>query len=179
MRNNTEAAMLAKDLVRQYGTHDPFRLCEYMDIYVLMSDFKYQKGVFRVINNFPFIFINENLSLETQRMICAHELGHAMLHKDLANQMGGLIETELFAVTNSCEVEANQFAAALLIEDGELLDLLHEGYDLLSCAREMSIHMGLLSVRLKDLAEINKDLRPSVHMDTRFLGSIGENAGSY
>ena len=49
-----------------------------------------------------------------QLITCAHELGHALFHSRL-NIL--FLEKKTFAVTNKFELEANYFAASLLIDD--------------------------------------------------------------
>lgn len=62
------------------------------------------------------IFINTSESLPRQRFTLAHEIGHAYLHKENAGA-GTIVDfrAELDAPSSPKEVEANQFAAALLM----------------------------------------------------------------
>ena len=84
-----KASILPGRLARKYKSTDPFEIAEALDIEVLeRSDFKRQKGAFKVILNNSFIFINANLSDEMKRLVCAHELGHALLHRSLGNSLG-------------------------------------------------------------------------------------------
>lgn len=62
-----------------------------------------------------------------QRVLCAHELGHAVLHGKLA-AMRGSRELELFDRTVPAEYEANLFPAELL--DFKFRILKHKGYHL-------------------------------------------------
>ena len=107
----------AAKLIRKYRTRDPFELAQAMHISVLIQDtFKRQKGAFKLVMNVPFIFINGNLSKTAQTLICAHELGHALLHR----RLGALMEFELCDMTTLCELEANIFAAELLLDEREI-----------------------------------------------------------
>ena len=95
-----KASILPGRLARKYKSNDPFEIAEALDIEVLeRSDFKRQKGAFKVILNNSFIFINANLSDEMKRLVCAHELGHALLHRSLGKSETGLMEFELFDIT--------------------------------------------------------------------------------
>lgn len=81
---NKQASALPRRLIRKFKCNDPFELAEALDIDVMeRADFKRQKGAFKVILNDSFIFINANLSDEMKRLVCAHELGHALLHRSL------------------------------------------------------------------------------------------------
>ena len=111
---DARAFSIARKLIRKFKTRDPFAIARELGIEVLLrNDFKRQKGVFKVIANNAFIFINANLSEEMQRLVCAHELGHALLHRSLGLQ-AGLVEFEVFNITTQCEYDANVFAATLL-----------------------------------------------------------------
>ena len=58
----------------------------------------------------PCICINSNFDKRSQQIFCAHELGHAILHKDACNHFDG------DSLSNSNEYEANLFAIALLFD---------------------------------------------------------------
>ncbi len=52
-----------------------------------------------------------------KRVICAHELGHALLHDGMAiNRFNGTSDS----LQDQCEYEANLFAVALLVDDKSL-----------------------------------------------------------
>ncbi len=53
-------------------------------------------------------------------MVCAHELGHDMLHRELS--VGGIRENTLFLSSDKTEREANLFAACVLISDKTLIE---------------------------------------------------------
>lgn len=134
---DARAFSIARKLIRKFKTRDPFAIARELGIEVLLrNDFKRQKGVFKVIANNAFIFINANLSEEMQALVCAHELGHALLHRSLGLQ-AGLVEFEVFNITTQCEYDANVFAAALLLDDQELLETARDGYDVVQTARIM------------------------------------------
>ena len=113
-----QASILPRRLIRRYHTNDPFEIAAALDITVMeRSDFQRQKGAFKVVLHNSFIFINATMSNEMKRIVCAHELGHALLHRSLGKTQECLMEFELFNITNSTEYEANLFAANLLLDD--------------------------------------------------------------
>ena len=76
---------VGSDLVRRYGTRDPFEIAKALGIEVLFCDnFGTLKGMYRVIKRNRFIFINQDLSEKMQRIVCAHEIGHDQLHRHFA-----------------------------------------------------------------------------------------------
>ena len=72
-------------LKSKYKTSDPFSICRELGIDVReRADFKTLKGFYCVMNRGRFIVINENLNEHDKRIVCAHELGHDRLHRDIA-----------------------------------------------------------------------------------------------
>ena len=107
-------------LVKKFGTRDPFKIAEGLGIKVMfVDDLKNLKGVYRVIKRNRWIFINSNLPERMQRIVCAHELGHMFLHK---NSNALFMDTRTHFVKTKYENEANTFAAELLIPDSVILD---------------------------------------------------------
>lgn len=97
-----QASTLPRRLIRRYRSSGPFELADALNITVLeRGDFKRQKGAFKVILNNSFIFINANMSDEMKRLVCAHELGHSLLHRLLGKIQSGLMEFELFNITDT------------------------------------------------------------------------------
>ena len=73
------------------------------------------KGIYKKVVTNKFIVINENLDEFCQKVVLAHELGHAVLHH--SKEIQALKDYDLFPrFSNQIEVEANTFAAELLID---------------------------------------------------------------
>ena len=171
------ALALPRQLIRRYRTRDPFMLADALDVTVMFREnFRRQKGAFSIVAGRSFIFINANLSDALQRLICAHELGHVLLHRQLARSGGPLIEFELLDLASRCEYEANVFAAALLLDDDELVEHLQAGEDLQAIARSMGVHVDLLLLRLQTMELPAGAPLPRIP-SRRFLGSISDDAG--
>lgn len=169
---------LPKRLIRKYKTRDPFEIAEELGIEIMMcSDFKRQKGAFSVIARNCFIFINSNLSEEMQRIVCAHELGHALLHRKLAVNAGGLLEFELFDINDQCEYDANAFAATLLLDDDELMEMVREGNDVVYIAKTLGTNVNLILLKLNEMRKQGYELNLPEMPSRKFLGEIEDNAG--
>ena len=92
--NAENLSKVGSRLVKRCGTRDPFSIARQLGIEVLFCEnFGPLKGMYRVIKRSRFIFINENLSGRMQRIVCAHELGHDQLHRNLAK--GSAIQVPL------------------------------------------------------------------------------------
>ena len=195
---NPAANLIPSKLISRYGTRDPFRICREKGIEVMFrDDFTGQKGAFSLMLNVPFIFINNNLSDEMKRIVCAHELGHAMLHRKLCRQRKNqtIYEYEIFDIRSSTEYEANIFAANLLIDEREMNEYMSYGYDIVQTARAMNLNVNLLLIKLHemkdneallytlpDLPHEMKDNEALLYTlpdlpKRNFLGTIGDNAG--
>lgn len=104
------------NLERKYGTRNPYKLCKMMKINILYMDLGNIKGIYKKVVTNKFIVINENLDEFCQKVVLAHELGHAILHH--SKEIQALKDYDLFPrFSNQIEVEANTFAAELLIDD--------------------------------------------------------------
>ena len=104
-----------KNLEKKYGTRDPYKLCKRLKINIIYMDLGEIKGIYKKVVTNKFIVINENLDEFCQKVVLAHELGHAVLHH--SKEIQALKDYDLFPrFSNQIEVEANTFAAELLID---------------------------------------------------------------
>lgn len=104
------------NLEKKYGTRNPYKLCKIMKINILYMDLGNIKGIYKKVITNKFIVINENLDKFCQKVVLSHELGHAILHH--SKEIQALKDYDLFPrYTNQIEIEANTFAAELLIDD--------------------------------------------------------------
>lgn len=104
------------NLEKKYGTRNPYKLCKMMKINIVYIDLGNIKGIYKKVVTNKFIVINENLDKFCQKVVLAHELGHAILHH--SKEIQALKDYDLFPqFSNQIEVEANTFAAELLIDD--------------------------------------------------------------
>ena len=138
----------AKSLVKRAGTRDPFKLAQLLDVEVMFRPgFRTQKGALCVVLDQAFIFLSDELDEDMSRLVCAHELAHAVLHKEIAAK-GALCEFDLFNMATDIEYEANEFASEILIETREVKELLRSGMDVYSCARALGTNVNLLLIKL-------------------------------
>lgn len=114
-------AAVAKLKVK-YDETDPFRLCRAMGITLLLQPMgKHEtaiKGFFMECKRIKTITVNSDLPEIVQKIIVAHEIGHATLHRTSAVQ--AFHEVVMYDSSFIKEKEANLFAAELLLEDGEV-----------------------------------------------------------
>lgn len=106
-------------LIKKYNTSNVYELCDYLNITVKKDNLGSTKGYFLNIFKKYFIIINSNLEEWEECVVLAHELGHALLHRD-TNIC--ILKSYTYSITNKLENEANEFAAHLLITDDSLND---------------------------------------------------------
>lgn len=167
----TDAAICAAwDACRRARSRDPMRVAQEMDVTVLTrSDFVAQKGAFSMVLGYPFIFLSDRLSEGEKKTVLAHELGHAALHRELA-QREVLCEFDLFNMATGVEYEANVFAAELLIDPQEMDECLSGGMDIYSAAGALGVNVNLLIIKLAELNRRGGHYRLPYLPDRDFLG---------
>ena len=121
---------IANRYVRKYNTRNPFELADYLGVQVSIGNLGSRSGCYMFLKNHKCIFLNENLSEVEMRMVMAHELGHAILHR---KENCYFIRNKTFLLTSKNEIEANTFAAELLLPDDLFLD--NKDYTFVQIAR--------------------------------------------
>ena len=140
-------------LKKKYDEPDPFRLCRAMGIVLLSRSFGKDpdavKGFFLESKRIRTITYNSDLPLVIQKIIVAHELGHAVLHRS-----GGTLafhDVTLYDSTSTYEKEANLFAAEFLLGDDDVLDALNRDGTFFSAASELMVPAELLDFKFRVL----------------------------
>ncbi|CAK7065023.1 MULTISPECIES: ImmA/IrrE family metallo-endopeptidase [Fusobacterium] len=121
------------NLIKKYETSNPFLLCKYLKITILFLELGKTKGYFKKTLRKKFIIINSELSEFERKIVCAHELAHAILHS--SNDMKFMLDNDVICKRNVLEVQANEFVKFLLIKDMEFedrIELKHIRNELLS-----------------------------------------------
>lgn len=104
-----------KKLIKKYKTRDVWELAKCLGISVVFRDMKpITKGIFMQHIREKRIVINSILDEISQRVVLAHEIGHAVLH---SGEVFYFIREKTLFPTGKFEVQANKFAAELLISD--------------------------------------------------------------
>lgn len=116
---------LVTKLIKRYNTNDPYEIASYLNFYVYNFNFKNRetKGMFVRDRENSFIFVSRDLDPSEKKVAVAHELGHGLCHGK-ANFY--YIRDFTFFAVDKYELEANIFAAELLIKDEDILSLANE-----------------------------------------------------
>ena len=120
-----DAKRTALELMEKYHTNDPFEIAEQQGVYTQVGPLGKIFGCCLTIAGERFIYINSDLDTPTQRMVAAHELGHAVMHREDYFFFNWIPDT---LYRNRAEIEAHTFAVELLVPDSVVLE--HPGFTL-------------------------------------------------
>ncbi|NFB30181.1 ImmA/IrrE family metallo-endopeptidase [Clostridium botulinum] len=118
-----EIIRLAQKIKNKHG-NNCFEICSTLGIKINYT--KLKPNIYPAyslkIKETPVIILNEHFTLKSQNILCAHELGHVLMHDDrLLNQFGD--------ENNGIEeYQANLFAVALLFDQDDLEINLMDNY---------------------------------------------------
>ncbi|ANB57036.1 hypothetical protein GFC29_3085 [Anoxybacillus sp. B7M1] len=108
------------ELIKKHKTTNPFDIASRMNIHIIKWDLHEEiKGFYKYDRRNRYIVINCNLDDNFQRYVCAHELGHAVLHTKVNTPF---LRANTFYSIDKIEREANEFAVRLLLYDKNLED---------------------------------------------------------
>lgn len=144
----------ANRIRRQYNESDPIRLCRAMGILLLWQSMGvYEgccKGFYMMQSRIQVIVLNNDLPPTLQRVILAHEIGHAVLHKKIRS-ISTFHDFQLFDKTSRYEYEANIFAAEFLMQDKDVLEFMKGDASFFNAAKELNVPEELLDFKLRIL----------------------------
>lgn len=139
-----EPKRTAESLVRRFGTRDPFRIAQELGYIVIRTSLQGIRGFWHHAQRQHLIFIDESLPDPEARFVCAHELGHILMHRGI-NRI--YMDVNTYFQTNRQEIEANHFAVDLLYDDDDLRFFLD--YPIQLAADFMGVSVELAEYRLK------------------------------
>lgn len=132
--------------VNKYGTRNPFEIASHLKIEVQIGN-PGCDGCYMFLKNHRYIFLNQNLSDNERTLVMAHELGHAILHR---KQNCYFIRNKTLFLNSKFEIEANTFAAELLISDEVIYE--NPGMDVGQLSRLIGCYKSLFKFkRITDL----------------------------
>ena len=127
---------------RKAGTSDPFAIADQLGILYQVCDLQFE-GCYMFLKNHRYIFINENLPEYEQRLVMAHELGHAILHR---KENCYFIRNKTLLLNSKKEIEANRFAMELLLPDSFLEE--YKEFTIEQISRLTGYHKKLIELRV-------------------------------
>lgn len=140
---------LANKTAEEFGGADVIETAENSGVKVWFRKLGSLKGFYLCENGVRYIVINEDLDERMKEVVCAHELGHDILHRELSGDK--IRETTLFLENSKTEREANIFAAALLISDEVILSELESDNSLDGLAAKLGYPREIVAYKLQTL----------------------------
>lgn len=134
----------ADSLVRKHQTRNPFEIIQGMNVIVVFAPLCGVRGFYQYFQRNNIIYIDENLPEHEKKFVCAHELGHMLLHKK-ANAL--FMDSRTHLNTHRYEVEADTFAMDLLIDDDMIAD--YKPYTVDQISHLLGYRKELIELRLK------------------------------
>lgn len=168
----------ARKICRKYDETDPYRLAKAMKIIIRFVPMGFYrgccKGFFMVHRRMKHITINSDLPEELQRIVLAHEIGHAVLHpKDAA--IAAFHEITMFDDTDIKEYEANIFAAEMLLKDEDVLETLNGDLFFFQAAQALYVPAELLDFKFRVMKRKGYKLNAPFVANGNFLKNIGQD----
>ncbi len=134
-------------VIRKYHTNDPFLIADQRNILVFHRPLGKIYGFFTSSSRGFMIYLNSNLEGPFRRFVCAHELGHAIIHPKINTPF--LRQNTLFSV-DRVEREANTFSVELLMPDDELAKLREMGLTIREAASQYGVPPDLATLKQFD-----------------------------
>lgn len=105
--------------VRKFNTRNPYDLAKNLNVEVQIGELGSRAGCYMFLKNHKCVFLNEDLEENEMRLVMAHELAHSIMHR---KENCYFIRNKTLLLTSKMEIEANTFAAELLIPDELILE---------------------------------------------------------
>ena len=129
-------------------TNDPFRIADALGYIVLRVPLSGVRGFHQFTQRSHIIYVAAALEEPEARFVCAHELGHAMLHRG-CNRI--FLDSATLFVTSRFEREADEWAADLLLPDADLHEAILCRYTVPQIAAMYGLSPALVEYRLRSL----------------------------
>ena len=164
------------DLKKAYPDADPFEMVRELGFLLLFQSMGKAKsdckGFCMTHQGQTSITINSDLPKMIQKIICAHELGHAVLHSQMPG-MESFHDFALFDAASVAEYEANVFAAELLLKDEDVFELLNDDTSFFGVASILRVPPELLDFKFRVLKRKGYQfVEPPYQSDSKFLRDI-------
>lgn len=131
--------------ISKYGSRNPFDIIKGMkNVLLVYAPLDNIRGFYQYFKRNHIIYIDEELSEHEKIFVCAHELGHLLLHK---NENRIFMDNKTSFNTSKYELEANLFALYLLIPDELFYE--HREYTISQLSNLLGYSERMLELRLK------------------------------
>lgn len=136
---------IVRTIVEKCETRNPFRIIEQLGVILIYYPLEGVNGFYQYFQRNNIIYIDDHLSEHEAFFVCAHELGHMLMHKK-SNAM--FLDSRSHLNTCKYEIEANRFAVNLLISDSDLAE--HLDYTTEQLSSLFGCNKKMIELRMKD-----------------------------
>ena len=135
---------IAEKLIRRFGTRNPIKIAEELGYIIIETHLSDIRGYHQYVQRCNIIYLDNRLDERERLWVCAHELGHSIMHKGL-NRI--FMDSCTHMVSSRYETEADCFAADLLFDD-EIINELRE-YSAQTVANCLGVSYKIAQYRLR------------------------------
>lgn len=152
-----KASQVLQELWNGYLPIEPAQLAQRMGARVIYDEsLAYDRisGSFEFDSYGPLIKVSPNDPLVRQRFTVAHEIAHWLLGHVQPGQMAHRDPTDLYAVLDSREIDANRFAAQLLMPEHVVRNLVMQvppAQKVSILAQQFAVSEAAMGYRLQNL----------------------------
>lgn len=135
---------VVNNLCKKYKTRNPYELADALNIIVQYGNKMGKvRGFYLYDSRIKLICLRNSLSEYVERFVLAHEIGHSVMHPESCTPF---LQTTFWSV-DRMEIEANKFAAELIISDEEIME--HWEYTVDEWAMFYGLPRGIIELRFK------------------------------
>lgn len=145
MKGILDIKKAANTLAKKYRTRNPFEMVQGMNVILIQEPLVGIKGFYQYYKRNNLIYIDPNLPEIGQVETLAHEIGHMVLHKGI-NRI--FMESYTGLNTSKYEIEADTFAAELLISDDVILEF--QRYTIEQISRYLGYAKRLIQAKTRE-----------------------------
>ena len=135
---------IVDSVVKKYKTRSPYELADLLRIKISRCELGSIHGYYLNKYRIKQIVLNCDLNSCEEKWVLAHEIGHAIMHQDVNTPF---LKANTLLSTNKYEIEANKFAAELLISDDQLEEYKYCSLEQIS--RILGYHEKLIRLRFQ------------------------------
>ena len=110
---------LANSLAQKYRSRNPFEIIQGMNVILVFAPLINVRGFYQYFQRNNIIYIDDHLPEHEQKFVCAHELGHMLMHR---KENAVFMDAKTYLKTTPYETEADKFAVELLVPNEIILE---------------------------------------------------------
>ena len=146
---------MAESLVRKFKTRNPFKIAESLGYIVVRVPLRGIRGFYQHIHRCTIIYIDAALPEWDAAFVCAHEIGHVLLHRGY-NRI--FMDTNAYFKVDQYEIEADKFALNLIWSDDDVAGFFCMPVRVFAEAAGVSVDTAIYRMELVDFKKLNEEL---------------------